>query len=217
MRENKGNQPTRPGSPNPCKQALRLAKQQLCTCITLFCVLLCRHCTTTTWKYLTSRFVRHVRTRQRLSFSFPKLWYSLLEFNSRKNCQHLTNWTRWNKRHKVGRSATSLFKSRFLSRRRRRCLSSFIISLELTAWKTVPRMVMWAFYTKRIPHEWEAQPALLYSVMGSVWLNRLNQLRNLDWVDGKKHILKILIIIWLRHAMCAGFKLFKKPRTTEVV
>ena len=30
---------------------LRLAKKknQICTCITLFCTLLCRHCTTTTW------------------------------------------------------------------------------------------------------------------------------------------------------------------------
>ena len=30
-------------------------KQQLCTCITLFCTFLRRHCTTTTWKYLISR------------------------------------------------------------------------------------------------------------------------------------------------------------------
>ena len=28
---------------------LKLAKQQLCTCITLFSTFLCRHCTTTTW------------------------------------------------------------------------------------------------------------------------------------------------------------------------
>ena len=56
---------------------------------------------------------------QRLSFSFPDLWYSLLEFNSRKICQHLTNWTSWNKRDKVWSSANSLFKGRFCSRRRR--------------------------------------------------------------------------------------------------
>ena len=31
---------------------LRLAKQQLCTWITLFCTFLCRHCTTATWKCL---------------------------------------------------------------------------------------------------------------------------------------------------------------------
>ena len=43
------------------------------------------------------RFVEDLNTRQRLSFSFPELRYSLLQFNSRnKNCQHLTNWTRWN-------------------------------------------------------------------------------------------------------------------------
>ena len=34
-----------------------LAKQQLYTCITLFCTLLSRSCTTTTWKCLISRFV----------------------------------------------------------------------------------------------------------------------------------------------------------------
>ena len=49
-----------------------LAKQQLCTCITLS-----RHCTITTWNCLISRFVEDVNTRQRLSFSFPELWYSL--------------------------------------------------------------------------------------------------------------------------------------------
>ena len=54
------------------------------TCITLFCTFLSRRCTTTTWKCLISRLVEDVNTRQRLSFSFPELWYNLLEFNSRK-------------------------------------------------------------------------------------------------------------------------------------
>ena len=51
-----------------------------------------------------------------------ELRYSLLEFNSRKNCQHLRNWTRWNKHENVLGSATSLFKWRFSSCRRRCCL-----------------------------------------------------------------------------------------------
>ena len=42
-----------------------------------FCTFLCRHCTTTTWKFLISRFVEDVSTRQRLSFSIPQLRYSL--------------------------------------------------------------------------------------------------------------------------------------------
>ena len=41
----------------------RLAKQQLFTCITLFCTFLCRRCTTTTWKCLFSRFVDDGRTQ----------------------------------------------------------------------------------------------------------------------------------------------------------
>ena len=46
---------------------------------------LCRHCTTKMLKCLSSRFVKDVNTRQRLPFP-PELRYSLLEFNSRKNC-----------------------------------------------------------------------------------------------------------------------------------
>ena len=102
----------------------RLAKQQLCMCITLFSTFLYRRCTTTSWNFLISRFVGEVTQRQRFSFPFAELWYSLLEFNSRKICQHLTNWTSWNKRDKVWSSVISLFKWRFCSRRRRCCLSS---------------------------------------------------------------------------------------------
>ena len=75
-----------------------LAKQQLCTCITLFCTFLCRQCTTMAWKCLISRFVKVMNRRQQLSFSFRILWHNPLEFNSTKICWHLTNWTRWNKR-----------------------------------------------------------------------------------------------------------------------
>ena len=98
---------------------LRLAKQQLCTCITLFRTFLCRHYTTSTWKCLISRFVETVSTKERLSISFCELRYRLLEFNSRKKCQHLKNWTRWNKRDKVWISGNSLLKWPSRCRRRR--------------------------------------------------------------------------------------------------
>ena len=129
-----------------------MAKQQLYTCITLFCTFLCRHCTTTTWKYLILRFVEDVNTRQGLSFSFPELWYSLLEFNSRENCQHLMNWTRWNKRDKVWSSATSLFKWRFRSRRRRCCLKVMLRDdsqhkYDLTTFVTFPALHLWPVFT----------------------------------------------------------------------
>ena len=100
-------------------KGFRSAKQQLCTFIKLFYTFLCRYCTTTTWKCLISRSVENANTRQQLYFSFAELWDSLLEFNSRKNCQHLTNWTRWKKRDKVWKSATVLFKWRFRSRIRK--------------------------------------------------------------------------------------------------
>ena len=96
----------------------RSARQQLSTCITLFCTFLCRRWTSTTWKYLNSRFIEERNTTQQLSF--PELWYSPLEFNSKDICQHLTNWTRQNKRDEVWSSANWLFKWRFRSSRCRR-------------------------------------------------------------------------------------------------
>ena len=42
-----------------------IAKQQLCTCITLFCTILCHYCTTTTWKWIISRFVEYVNKQRR--------------------------------------------------------------------------------------------------------------------------------------------------------
>ena len=88
------------------------------------------NCTTTIWKCLISRFIEDVNTR-RLSFSFPELWYSLLEFSSRNIFQHLTiaNWTSWNKYDKAWSSANSLFKWRFRSCRRRCCFSSLLWSM----------------------------------------------------------------------------------------
>ena len=109
-------QPRRRQRQRERKKNNRLAKQQLCTCITPFnCTFVCRHCTTTTWECLISRFVENVNTRQRLPFSFSELWYTPLEFNSRKVCQHLTNWTRWNKRDKIWSSANLLFSDVFVA------------------------------------------------------------------------------------------------------
>ena len=60
-------------------------------------------------RYLISRFVENVNTRQRFSFSLPELRCSPLEFIFNKSRQHLSNiWTRWNRRDKVWNSANSL-------------------------------------------------------------------------------------------------------------
>ena len=45
---------------------------------------LCCHYTAMAWKCLIPRFIEDVNSGQRLSFSFPELSYSPLEFNSRK-------------------------------------------------------------------------------------------------------------------------------------
>ena len=56
--------------------------------------------------------------RRDFLFSFLEVQCSLLEFNSRKQCQNLRNWGRWNRCDEVWSSATSLFEWCFRSRRR---------------------------------------------------------------------------------------------------
>ena len=97
----------------------RLAKQQLCT--SRFFV----HFFAVAGKFLISCFVENVNTRQRLSFSFPELWYSLLEFNSGKICQRLTNWKWWNGK-AIFASITFLYKTTIVI-----CLDALILLLDL--------------------------------------------------------------------------------------
>ena len=70
-------------------------------------------------------FCRGHENKTTINFSlFPNL---NTVFYTRKICQHLTNWTSWNKRDKIWSSANSLFTWRFRSRRRRCCWSSLMI------------------------------------------------------------------------------------------
>ena len=103
----------------------RLAKQQLCKCITLFCTFFSRRCTTTTLKCLISRFVEDVNTRQQLTFSFLN-FDAILQNSTPKKIANI-----W--RIKLGRISAikfeaaglnSLFKWRFRGPPRRCCLSS---------------------------------------------------------------------------------------------
>ena len=77
----------------------------------------CRRCITTTWQFFISN---------RLSFTLPKLRYSLLELNWKKLCKNLTNWTRWSKNNAVWNSANSLYKWRQSGLGLRRCSFSTI-------------------------------------------------------------------------------------------
>ena len=78
------------------------------------CTFLCGGCTTTTC------------TGDKNFFnSFFNLRYSPLEFNSRKDRQHLTNWMAWNNSNNPWNSVNSLFKGRF--RQRRRWLGSYYL------------------------------------------------------------------------------------------
>ena len=64
--------------------SFRLEKQKHCTCMTLFCTFFSRRSTTTTWKCLILCFVENGNPIQQLPISFPELWYSPLEFNSKR-------------------------------------------------------------------------------------------------------------------------------------
>ena len=92
-----------------------LAKQQLCTCITLFCTFLSGRCTNATWNFLISRTrsMELVNTAQNFSFSFSKLRYGPFGFNPRESRQHLTNWMKLNKIDEVWNSANSFSKRHF--------------------------------------------------------------------------------------------------------
>ena len=85
-----------------------------------FCTFPCRHCTTTTWKCLISRFMEDVTKRRRMFLSFSKLECGPQEINSRKIRLHLTFSADGNKRDNVWKKANALSKLRFRYRRRRR-------------------------------------------------------------------------------------------------
>ena len=66
-----------------------------------------RHCTTTAWKSLISRFIEDVNKRQRIFLSLSKLECGPQEINSREIRLHLTFSAIWNKRDKVWKNANS--------------------------------------------------------------------------------------------------------------
>ena len=113
----------------------RQARQQLSTCITLFCTFRCCRCTTKTWNGLSSRFVEDGNKRQ-LSFFF--FWTLMQSFRIQLQKNFANIWII----KRVGISAikfetcaNSLFKWRFRSRSRRRCANCLMIQRErYTMW-----------------------------------------------------------------------------------
>ena len=79
---------------------------------------------------------------QKATTFFFFFWTLIQSFRiqlQKKNCQDFTNWARWNKRDKVWRSATSLFKWRSRSRRCCCCLNSLTTSIDFKQkflWRT---------------------------------------------------------------------------------
>ena len=96
------------------EQYVYYAKQQLCTCITLFCTFLNRPCTTTMWKCLKASFMQDVNKRWRISFSLPKLECAPQEINSREIRLHLPFSANWNESDKDWKKREFILKLTFL-------------------------------------------------------------------------------------------------------
>ena len=95
---------------------------QLCTCITLFCAFLGRHCTYTTWN-----FMEDVNKRGQFFLFISKIGCSLQEINSREIRLHLTFSANWNKRDKVWKLKREFIFLKWRSRCRCRRKSSLIL------------------------------------------------------------------------------------------
>ena len=87
----------------------RLAKEQLCTCITLFCLFLSRCWMTATWNFLSSLADLSSRWPQHKNFLFLNL-DTVLSDSTRKNVANIwqIKWDRWSLN-----SGNPLFKWRF--------------------------------------------------------------------------------------------------------
>ena len=107
-----------------------------------------------------------MNSKQRLSLSFPKQ-YSLVELNSKKYGQHLTNWTTWNKRDKVWSSASPLFKCLFRSCRRRCCLTSLKTAKDASLWHL--RKYSW-----KTKSQLRVKEIRLLSITSNVTNNKMN-------------------------------------------
>ena len=86
------------------------AKQQLCTCSTLFCTFLNCHCMIMTWKSLISRvssFMEDINKRGRFFLSLSKLECDSQEISPREIRLHFTFSAKWKKPDKVWKSASS--------------------------------------------------------------------------------------------------------------
>ena len=66
-------------------------KQQLCTCITLFCTFICRRCATATWNCLFSRFSRGREQKTTIFFFFSWTLTQSFRIQLQKICLYLTN------------------------------------------------------------------------------------------------------------------------------
>ena len=92
-----------------------MAKQQLCSCITLFCTFLHDY-------HVKIPIFTFSEGRERKNTAFFSFFWTSIPIPEKNWQRYLTNWRRWNKSDKVLSSVTSLLEWRFRSCRRRCCL-----------------------------------------------------------------------------------------------
>ena len=89
------------GNGNVKKQYVLLAKQQLCTCITLFCTFLCLHYETTTWNDQILSLLGDGNGKAINSTISVRTWARSPLFSSSQNPLLLSNRANWDNREKV--------------------------------------------------------------------------------------------------------------------
>ena len=99
-------------------------------CITLFCTVLCRPCTTTTWNDQILTFFEDGKGNPINSVIsvWTRAWPPLLSSNI--NSLLLSNWVTWDNREMVWKNAESIFQRRFYGSRRCRIVRSLVLLLK---------------------------------------------------------------------------------------
>ena len=124
------------------------AKQQLCTCIRLFCTFLSLHCTTTTWNDQILSFFEDGNSKT--INSTISVWTRARPplFSCNINSLLLSNWATWDNREMVWKDAKSIFQRPFNGRRRCRIVRSLMTLVHARALLSIESNSSWRYNLK---------------------------------------------------------------------
>ena len=134
-----------------------LAKQQLCTCITLFCTFRSCPCKSATWNVLMSHtcFMELVNTAQKFSISFSKLRYSSFGFDQPQTI--LPRFYKWNE-HETELDRWSL----------KQCKFTFYVTFSVCCHPEI--LLQWQCNVTTSPHYCQIIEQLTEKTRGRSWV-----------------------------------------------